>query len=94
MSEFKKPRNDDYEEENIDEQILKDEDDIIDGNDIENNEDKIYEESLDLDMTNLEKKVWLVRLPLFLAQKWRDDSHLKGQDLGKIRINKKLKKYK
>ncbi|CAI8503628.1 unnamed protein product [Hanseniaspora opuntiae] len=92
MSEFKKPRNDDYEEENIDEQILKDEDDIIDGNDIENNEDKIYEESLDLDMTNLEKKVWLVRLPLFLAQKWRDDSHLKGQDLGKIRINKKTQK--
>lgn len=92
MSEFKKPRNDDYEEENIDEQILKDEDDIIDGNDIENNEDKIYEESLDLDMTNIEKKVWLVRLPLFLAQKWRDDSHLKGQELGKIRINKKTQK--
>lgn len=92
FNKFTKPRNDDYEEDNIDDHILKEDDDIIDGNDIENNEDKIYEESLDLDMASVEKKVWLVRLPLFLAQKWRDEKTLKGQDLGKIRIHKKTQK--
>ncbi len=58
-------------EENIDDQILKDEDDIIDGNDIENNRRQNIWRIFSLDMTNIEKKVWLVRLPLFLAQKWK-----------------------
>ena len=35
----------------------------FDGNDIENNEKKVYEESLDLDLSNARKKIWLVRLP-------------------------------
>lgn len=59
----------------------------FDGNDIENNEKKVYEESLDLDLEDAGKKIWLVRLPKFLAEKWRDRTKLHGQQLGKIRIN-------
>ncbi|AMD20270.1 HDL474Wp [Eremothecium sinecaudum] len=61
---------------------------VFDGNDIENNEGKIYEESLDLDLTNGDRRIWLVRLPKFLAVKWRDPNNLNGQELGKITINK------
>ncbi|SSD59282.1 related to Transcription initiation factor IIF subunit beta [Saccharomycodes ludwigii] len=70
-------------------EYLSQDDEVFDGNDIENNETKIYEESLDLDLGSSAKQVWLVRLPMFLAKKWRDRDNLKGQELGKIRINKK-----
>nr|5FMF_V Chain V, TRANSCRIPTION INITIATION FACTOR IIF SUBUNIT BETA, TFG2 [Saccharomyces cerevisiae] len=46
------------------------------------------EESLDLDLERSNRQVWLVRLPMFLAEKWRDRNNLHGQELGKIRINK------
>ncbi|CAH01861.1 transcription factor IIF subunit TFG2 [Kluyveromyces lactis] len=59
----------------------------FDGNDIENNEKKVYEESLDLDLSNARKKIWLVRLPKFLAENWRNRTALHGQELGKVRIN-------
>ncbi|AAS53873.1 AFR502Cp [Eremothecium gossypii ATCC 10895] len=62
---------------------------VFDGNDIENNERKIYEESLDLDLSTSDRRIWLVRLPKFLAEKWRDPRNLNGQELGKIRINKR-----
>ncbi|SCW00979.1 LAFE_0D02366g1_1 [Lachancea fermentati] len=73
--------------ENVDGYLSQDEE-IFDGNDIENNETKIYEESLDLDLQNSNRQVWLVRLPRFLAEKWRNKTNLNGQELGKIRINK------
>ncbi|CCK70084.1 transcription factor IIF subunit TFG2 KNAG_0D03370 [Huiozyma naganishii CBS 8797] len=64
------------------------EEEVFDGNDIENNEGKVYEESLDLDLNQAKRQIWLVRLPMFLAEKWRDRNNLHGQELGKIRINK------
>lgn len=71
-----------------DDGYLSQEDEVFDGNDIENNEGKVYEESLDLDLGQSSRQIWLVRLPMFLAEKWRDRSNLHGQELGKIRINK------
>lgn len=67
---------------------LSQEEEVFDGNDIENNETKVYEESLDLDLGHANRQIWLVRLPMFLAEKWRDRTNLHGQELGKIRINK------
>nr|4V1N_R Chain R, TRANSCRIPTION INITIATION FACTOR IIF SUBUNIT BETA [Saccharomyces cerevisiae]4V1O_R Chain R, Transcription Initiation Factor Iif Subunit Beta [Saccharomyces cerevisiae] len=69
-------------------EYLSQEEEVFDGNDIENNETKVYEESLDLDLERSNRQVWLVRLPMFLAEKWRDRNNLHGQELGKIRINK------
>ncbi|KAG0672584.1 transcription initiation factor TFIIF middle subunit [Maudiozyma exigua] len=71
-----------------DDGYLSQEDEVFDGNDIENNEGKVYEESLDLDLSQSKRQIWLVRLPMFLAEKWRDRTSLHGQELGKIRINK------
>ncbi|AJR99325.1 Tfg2p [Saccharomyces cerevisiae YJM1418] len=69
-------------------EYLSQEEEVFDGNDIENNETKVYEESLDLDLERSNRQVWLVRLPMFLAEKWRERNNLHGQELGKIRINK------
>lgn len=69
-------------------EYLSQEEEVFDGNDIENNENKVYEESLDLDLNQSNRQVWLVRLPMFLAEKWRDRNNIHGQQLGKIRINK------
>lgn len=77
--------NDDY---------LSQEEEVFDGNDIENNETKVYEESLDLNLHTSKRQVWLVRLPMFLAEKWRDRSNLHGQELGKIKINQTGSKIK
>lgn len=73
---------------NTDNGYLSQEEEVFDGNDIENNETKVYEESLDLDLSHAKRQIWLVRLPMFLAERWRDRSNLHGQELGKIRINK------
>ncbi|QLL32215.1 hypothetical protein HG536_0C03840 [Torulaspora globosa] len=75
-------------------EYLSQEEEVFDGNDIENNENKVYEESLDLDLSRSNRKVWLVRLPMFLAEKWRDRNNIHGQELGKIRINKDGSKIK
>lgn len=47
------------------------------------------EDSLDLDTSKADTKVWLVRLPKFLLDKWSDPNQLHGQELGKVRIIKK-----
>lgn len=52
----------------------------------EGEEDEAYEDSLDLDMTKEGTKVWLVRLPKFLMDKWRDVESNSGKELGKVRI--------
>ncbi|CEP61767.1 transcription factor IIF subunit TFG2 LALA0_S04e00188g [Lachancea lanzarotensis] len=69
-------------------EYLSQDEEVFDGNDIEDNETRVYEESLDLDISTSARQVWLVRLPKFLAEKWRHKSNLNGQELGKIRINK------
>lgn len=76
------------------EEYMSQEEEVFDGNDIENNENKVYEESLDLDLSKSNRQVWLVRLPMFLAEKWRDRNNIHGQELGKIRINKDGSKIK
>ena len=84
-----RPSRDNEDDPNTDDELLDEQDDIIDGNDIENNEKKVYEESLDLDLEGGKNQIWLVRLPMFLAEKWRNMDNLKGQELGKIRINRR-----
>ncbi|EDO17333.1 hypothetical protein Kpol_1062p42 [Vanderwaltozyma polyspora DSM 70294] len=81
-------------ETNRNDEYLSQEEEVFDGNDIENNETKVYEESLDLDLSSCSRQVWLVRLPMFLAEKWRDRSNLHGQELGKIKINQNGSKIK
>lgn len=54
---------------------------IQEGEDEEN-----YEDSLDLDMSKEGTKVWLVRLPKFLMEKWRNVESNSGKELGKVRI--------
>lgn len=46
-----------------------------------------YEDSLDLDMSKEDTKVWLVRLPSFLMEKWQDVEKNSGKELGKVRIS-------
>lgn len=50
--------------------------------------DETYEDSLDLDMSREDTKVWLVRLPKFLMEKWKDVESNSGKELGKVRIDK------
>lgn len=46
------------------------------------------DDNLDLDTSKADTKVWLVRLPRFLLDKWSDPEKLNGQELGKVRIIK------
>lgn len=55
-----------------------------DGDKLEDDDD--YEDSLDLDTSKADTKVWLVRVPKFLMEKWQDHEKLHGQNLGKVRI--------
>jgi transcription initiation factor TFIIF subunit beta len=41
---------------------------------------------MDLDLSKSDKKMWLVRLPRFLMDKWKDVDKISGQELGKVRI--------
>ncbi|GMM44863.1 transcription factor IIF subunit [Pichia kluyveri] len=45
-------------------------------------------ESVDLDLSNSNKQIWLVRLTPQLAELWRNDEFLNGQLLGNIKIPK------
>ncbi|KAH3674943.1 hypothetical protein WICMUC_002963 [Wickerhamomyces mucosus] len=73
---------DQQQNEGSDEEYLSDSAEIVDGNDTS------FRESLNLDLSNTDQKIWLVRLPRFLAEKWRDKEQLHSQELGKIRIKK------
>lgn len=54
---------------------------------IEEDEDEdTYEDANDLDLSGIGSKVWLVRLPKFLMDKWKHVDGISGQDLGKVRI--------
>jgi transcription initiation factor TFIIF subunit beta len=48
-------------------------------------DDDNYEDSLDLDTSNVGSSVWLVRLPKFLMEKWKDIDSISGKDLGMVR---------
>lgn len=45
-------------------------------------------ESLDMNLTNGNQKVWLVKLPRYLADKWSRTQELGGQQLGTVKIKK------
>ncbi|KAA8917842.1 hypothetical protein TRICI_000003 [Trichomonascus ciferrii] len=49
-------------------------------------EEDDFEDSLDLDVSGAESKVWLVRMPRFLMDRWKNVDELSGKDLGKVRI--------
>ncbi len=44
------------------------------------------QENLDLDLSRAGRNVWLVRLPRFLADRWKNTDQLSGQELGKVQI--------
>lgn len=52
----------------------------------EDEEEDVFEDSLDLDTSKAGNKVWLVRLPKFLMEKWHNPDNLHGQELGHVRI--------
>lgn len=49
-------------------------------------EEDDFEDSLDLDVSGAESKVWLVRMPRFLMDRWKNVDEISGKDLGKVRI--------
>lgn len=54
--------------------------------DEDDDDDDKYEDSLDLDTSKEDTKVWLVRLPKFLMEKWKEVDKISGEDLGRVRI--------
>lgn len=74
-----------------DEEYLSDSAQVVDANDISEQQ---FKESLDMDLSRKDQKIWLVRLPRFLAERWRDKELLDGQELGKIKIRKQPVKGK
>ncbi|KAK9453009.1 transcription initiation factor IIF, beta subunit [Dipodascopsis uninucleata] len=50
------------------------------------NEDDVYEDSGDLDLSSSGTKVWLVRMPKFLRDRWVEMEDKGDQDLGTIRL--------
>ncbi|ONH69809.1 Transcription initiation factor IIF subunit beta [Cyberlindnera fabianii] len=67
------------------EEFLSDTAEVIDANDATQ-----YAESFNFDLTHQDEKVWLVRVPRFLAAIWKDKEAMQGQTLGKIRIKKNM----
>lgn len=53
---------------------------------VEDDDDDGYEDANDLDLSGIGSKVWLVRLPKFLMERWKKVDSLSGQELGKVRI--------
>jgi transcription initiation factor TFIIF subunit beta len=65
--------------------LVKQEDDDDDDNNNDDDDDQ-FEDSLDLDVSDTGSKVWLVRLPKFLLERWKDLETISGSELGKVRI--------
>ncbi|PRT55825.1 Transcription initiation factor IIF subunit beta [Wickerhamiella sorbophila] len=51
-------------------------------------DDDKYEDSLDLDTTQAHSNVWMVRMPRFLLEQWKDVDYFGGRELGKVRIKR------
>ncbi|KAK6454668.1 RNA polymerase II transcription initiation factor TFIIF middle subunit [Scheffersomyces xylosifermentans] len=45
-------------------------------------------ETLDMNLTNGSQKIWLVKLPRYLADKWSQTDKLDGKQLGTVKIKK------
>lgn len=48
-------------------------------------------ESLDMNLTRGNQKVWLVKLPRYLAERWTNPANLNGQQLGQVKIRQNNK---
>ena len=46
------------------------------------------DETLDMNLTNGDQKIWLVKLPRYLAEKWAKTENLNGSQLGTVKIKK------
>lgn len=44
------------------------------------------DESLDMNLSNGNQKIWLVKLPRYLAEKWSKTDELEGKQLGSVKI--------
>lgn len=62
-------------EEDVDHSILSDPEDYLE-----------EDETLDMNLTNGSQKIWLVKLPRYLAEKWSNTQELSGKNLGTIKI--------
>lgn len=50
-------------------------------------EDYLHEdESLDMNLDNGNQKIWLVKLPRYLADIWTNKDNLRGQNIGQVKI--------
>jgi transcription initiation factor TFIIF subunit beta len=49
-------------------------------------DDTVEDDKGDLSLENLDKKVWLVKVPRFLSDRWKHQAQ-EGQELGRIRIH-------
>jgi transcription initiation factor TFIIF subunit beta len=50
-------------------------------------DDELYEDSGDLDMLQGERAVWLVKLPQFLAERWKDIDEDEEITLGVVKVD-------
>lgn len=66
------------EQEDPDHALLSDPEDYLEEN-----------ESLDTNLTHGNQKIWLVKLPRYLAEKWTRDQDLRGQQLGQVKIRQR-----
>ena len=74
------------ENEGSDEEYISENEQIIDSNDA-----STLTSALDLNMSNADQHIWLVRLPRFLVEKWKQKEFYQGQELGRIKIKKDSK---
>ncbi|ODQ67264.1 hypothetical protein NADFUDRAFT_45422 [Nadsonia fulvescens var. elongata DSM 6958] len=75
---------DDEDEDDDDED---DDEDDVEGEDDSRRTGEGYVDSLDLNTKDSQTKVWLVRLPKFLMEKWKNVDNISGQELGRVRIS-------
>ncbi|KAG7663406.1 uncharacterized protein J8A68_003058 [[Candida] subhashii] len=66
-------------EDELDPSILSDPEDYLEEN-----------ESLDMNLTNGNQKVWLVKLPRYLMEKWTSEDMMNGKQLGMVKIKKDM----
>lgn len=51
-------------------------------------DDELYEDAGDLDVSNGDRAVWLVKLPQFLAERWRDVDEDEEIVLGTVKVDR------
>ncbi|ODV88804.1 hypothetical protein CANCADRAFT_3446 [Tortispora caseinolytica NRRL Y-17796] len=59
-------------------------------------DDDIFEDSADFDMSKIDRKMWLLRVPRFLMERWKEAPNKMGdnKDLGTVRIKQMGQKLK